>query len=150
MSRQDDNIPWPQILNGIEKRGKLVISMETTRTFFHDRAYDVDESDVVLTNLYSHLPKCTSSTAAAKVKKGGYKSIFEMYRQLYEEDMKISQASLFAMMSSVYTFETAKYLRDIPSCSAKRKEDRDLLAKHGNFVMSLTDQHHRILMICTP
>ena len=119
VASQDDNIPWLMILNDIEKRGKLVISEDLTRKCLQDRGYDEDESYVIVTNLYSHLSKCTSGSAAGKVKQGGYKAVFETYRQLYQEGMKISKASIFAMKSQVYTVQTAKCLRDIPSLIAK-------------------------------
>ena len=86
MSRHD-NIPWLMILNDLEKRGKLVITENMTRKYLQYRGYDENESYVVATNLYSHLSIYTSGTAAGKVKQGGYKAVFETYRQLYQEGM---------------------------------------------------------------
>lgn len=57
--------------------------------------------------------------------------MLEIYRQLYQEGMKISKGTMFAMKSKVYEVETAKSLREVGPMIAKWEEDRDFLAEHG-------------------
>ena len=150
VASQDDNIPWVKILDDIEARGKKVVSKELTMNYFHGMGYDEEDTWVVTTNLYNHLVKHTSGTTQGKVKLGGHKAVLETYRQLYQEGMKISKGTMFAMKSRVYEVQTAKTLRDVAPMIGRWEQDRDFLEEHGKYHMRLADQHHRLLTICPP
>ena len=150
VASQEDNIPWIRILNDIETRGKKVISENSTKNYLQSLGHDEEDTWVITTNLYNHLAKHTGGTIQSRVKLATHKAVMEVYRQIYQEGMKISKMTMFSMKSKVYEVDTAKSLREVGSMITKWEIERDFLREHGKYEMSLQDQHHRLLTICPP
>ena len=93
----EDNVPWIRILNDIEARGKKVISESASKNYLKSFGYDEDDTFVITTNLYNHLAKHTGGTIQNRVKQATHKAVMEVYRQIYQEGMKISKTAMFSM-----------------------------------------------------
>ena len=105
---------------------------------------------MIESNLYHMLHQHTKGSTAERIVSATRSGSLDQYRVLYFEGMHVSDHALFLVKGRVWKVTEAKKHSDFASAVDSWEQDRDFLARHTKYAMSVSDQQYALLSICPP